>query len=152
MCTICLVHGSFFQTIPIEELIAQSFIQVLQERLTQTGKNLPDEVIQHLTEIFSEKSGFSRVRDVAGSSIKLRFRVMTEVKSEGNILNTKQYPLLADNTLSLIVPYDSKNERQTAWQGIRATFPKVLRRRLRCRALKHPLNGYFYVFQDILRR
>ncbi len=51
-------------------------------------QNLKDLLIS----IFSEQESFSKVRNVDKASVKLRFRVMTEVKAEGNILNSNKYP------------------------------------------------------------
>ncbi len=36
---------------------------------------------------------------------------MTEVKAEGNLLNTKKYPEIKENTISLIVPRHNKKAR-----------------------------------------
>jgi len=63
----------------------------------------------------------SKVRNVEKASVKLRFRILTEVKAEGNILNSIKYPAIKDNTMNFIVPMHIK--------------------------IKHLLNGYFTVFQ-----
>src|SRR6266487_3104653 len=93
---ICLVHGSFFETISVKELISKSFAQVLDEQLVES--DLPQDVKQTLETMFSEQANFSKVRNVENASVKLRFRVMTEVKSEGNILNPRMYPEISDDT------------------------------------------------------
>jgi len=82
---VCLVYGSFFETISIENLISQSFSQVLEERLKESGKEISDELKETLLTVFSQQQNFSKVRNVEKASVKLRFRIMTEVKSEGNI-------------------------------------------------------------------
>ena len=86
---VCLIYGSFFETIKIEELISQSFLQVLEERLKESGEIISDDLKKMLLSIFSQQENFSKVRTVDKASVKLRFRIMTEVKDEGNILNTK---------------------------------------------------------------
>src|SRR3989304_4010399 len=45
---VCLVHGSFFETIQVDELIAQSFSQVLEERLKERGEHFSDEMKNRL--------------------------------------------------------------------------------------------------------
>lgn len=35
---------------------------------------------------------------------------MTEVKTEANLLNTKKYPAIADNTINFVVPYYTEQE------------------------------------------
>jgi hypothetical protein len=59
---VCLVHGSFFETISTQELIRQSFAQVLDEKLA--GTDVSDDVKEQLGDVFSEQENFSRVRNV----------------------------------------------------------------------------------------
>jgi hypothetical protein len=61
--------------------------------------------------MFSEQDSFSKVRDVNRASVKIRFRIMTEAKAEGNILNSEKYPQILDNTLNLVLPCNSKNDK-----------------------------------------
>lgn len=55
---ICLIHGSFFETIEVKELIRQSFAQVLGEKLA--GSSISDEDREKLESVFSEQEDFSR--------------------------------------------------------------------------------------------
>lgn len=142
---ICLVHGSFFETISVTELIRQSFKQVLDENLE--GTDVPSELRTRLDEVFSEQEDFSRVRIVENASVKLRFRVMTEVKPEGNILNAKQYPEIKDNTLNLVVPYHSEDEKAEVLQKVEFVMGGQAMKHINTFSLKHPLNGWFVVFQ-----
>ncbi|MEN9609848.1 MAG: hypothetical protein RLZZ628_662 [Bacteroidota bacterium] len=144
---ICLVHGSFFETLQVQDLISQSFAQVLEERLTQSGQILTDEMKQLLVSLFSEQANFSKVRNIDKSSVKLRFRIMTEVKAEGNLLNNKKYPDIQDNTLNLIVPCHQDDDEKLAKQKM-----LIVSNSLPCKIfkLKHILNGYFLVFQCLI--
>jgi hypothetical protein len=142
---ICLVHGSFFETISTKELIRQSFKQVLDENLE--GADIPSELRTRLDEVFSEQEDFSRVRNVDKASVKLRFRVMTEVKPEGNILNSGQYPELKDNTLNLVVPFHSEDEKADVLQKVEFVMGEKTMKTINTFSLKHPLNGWFVVFQ-----
>jgi hypothetical protein len=146
---ICLVHGSFFETLNTSELIRQSFGQVLDEKLA--GTNVSEEVKEQLSAIFSEQEDFSRVRNVNKASVKLRFRILTEVKPEGNILNPKQYPEVVDDTLNFIVPYHSEEEKAGVLEKMQVVMGKAGMKRLKTFSLKHPLNGWFVVFQTDLR-
>lgn len=142
---ICLVHGSFFETISAKELIRQSFKQVLDENLA--GKEIPDEIRSQLEDVLSDQEDFSRVRNVDKASVKLRFRVMTEVKPEGNILNSTQYPKIKDNTLNLIVPFHSEDEKADVLQKAEFVMGGKAMKSINTFSLKHPLNGWFVVFQ-----
>lgn len=59
-CKIVLVHGSFFETVKVSELIAKSFNQVLKE----TMENSDLEIDKETENLFSEQTSFSKVRNV----------------------------------------------------------------------------------------
>lgn len=144
---ICLIHGSFFETIPVQDLISGSFEQVLEERLEATGLDISDELRQTLLTIFSEQSSFSRTRDVDKASVKLRFRVMTEIKAQGNILSSTQYPHIGDNTLNLLLPCDSDANEEQIKLRTRTAMSTVEYNALKVFRIKHLFNGDFLVFQ-----
>ncbi|MBI4654067.1 MAG: hypothetical protein HY752_03635 [Nitrospirae bacterium] len=147
---ICLVHGSFFETIRIEDLISQSFLQVLEERLKDRGESFDEDVKRKLLTILSEQQSFSKVRDVNKSSVKLRFRVMTEVKAEGNILNLKKYPEIKDNTLNFVLPCHNENEEKEIIRKAESIFSKTELKQFSIFKVKHHFNGYFLVLQTSL--
>jgi len=145
---ICLVHGSFFETISENELIRQSFAQVLGEKFS--GSNISNEDKERLEAIFSEQEDFSRVRNVDKASVKLRFRIMTEVKPEGNILNARQYPEIVDDSLNFLIPYHNEDEKVGIIQKMETVISKNGTQKFKVFSLKHPLNGWFVVFQTAL--
>jgi hypothetical protein len=147
---IVLVHGSFFETVKTNNLISQSFEQVLEERLKEKGLNIGDNIKDLLVDIFSEQESFSKVRNVDKASIKLRFRIMTEVKAEGNILNSKKYPEIKDNTISLIVPRHNKKDEELALKRFASIYSESTLKQFEIFNIKHLLNGYFTVFQQEL--
>lgn len=144
---IALIHGSFFETIQHKELISQSFSQVLNERLLESGLTLTPEIKDLLTTMFTEQANFSKVRLVDKASVKLRFRIMTEVKAEGNILNDKKYPEILDNTLNLVLPYHQESDRTNSLRRMAAVFTESELNGFEEIKLKHHFNGYFTVFQ-----
>jgi len=148
---VLLVHGSFFETIQTSDLISQSFSQVLEERLQQSGLKVNDEIKDLLIVMFSEQENFSKVRTVDKASVKLRFRIMTEVKAEGNILNPKKYPEIADNTISFVIPYYTDQDKEIAIKRMSVVFEKKQLDTLKLLKLKHHFNGYFLVFQKDLQ-
>jgi hypothetical protein len=146
---ICLIHGSFFETISTNDLIRESFSQVLDEGLQD--KDVSDEMRKAIKSVFFRQSAFSRVRNVEKASVKLRFRVMTEVKAEGNILNPTIYPEIKGDTLNLIVPYHSDEEKQRIFLSAEDAMGKNYIQTLNVFSIKHPLNGWFLVFQAPLK-
>jgi hypothetical protein len=147
---VCLVYGSFFETIRTEELISQAFSQVLDERLEQSGENISDDLKEILLTIFSQQQNFSKVRDVDNASVKLRFRIMTEAKAEGNILNSKKYPEIIDNTLNFVLPCDTKEEEEDILRKLKIVFDDDEFSQFNIFTIKHHFNGYFLVVQTPL--
>jgi hypothetical protein len=142
---ICLVHGSFFETIAVKELIQKSFSQVLDEGLVES--DIPPDVKEALGLIFSEQETFSKVRSVENASVKLRFRILTEVKPQGNLLNSRMYPEILDDTINLVVPYQSDEEKSDIISKMNRVMGKRGIQEVREFSIKHPLNGWFVVFQ-----
>lgn len=147
---VCLVYGSFFETISIENLISQSFSQVLDERLKEIGKDISDELKQTLLSIFSQQENFSKVRTVEKASVKLRFRIMTEVKAEGNILNPKKYPEIKDDTLNFILRCHDDEEEKNVRRKLSVVFNESELKQFNIFKIKHHFNGYFLVLQTSL--
>lgn len=144
---VCLVHGSFFETLEEDQLIASAFEQVLRERLEQTGEFLEEEVIEKLKMIFTSQESFNKVRHVDWASINLRFRIMTGVEAQGNILSLKQYPEIRDNTLNLVLPCDGSTDEAAIATKIRLVFEEHELNPLNTFKIKHHFNGYFFVLQ-----
>ena len=108
---VCLTHGKFFETVPVSKLISDSFAQALDERLNELGESLSEPVERKLLNLFSEQQTFSRTRNVNEASVRLRFRIMTEVKAGANILNPNQYSQIGDNTLNFAIRCHNKSEQ-----------------------------------------
>jgi len=149
---VCLVHGSFFETISKEKLISYSFLQVFEERMKEKGKVVNDDLKELIYEVFSEQNNFSKVRNVEKASVKLRFRIMTEVKTEGNLLNSKKYPEILDNTLNLLVPCHCETDEKLIKENFKSVFAKEERKEYKIFKIKHHLNGFFIVFQTSIKK
>jgi hypothetical protein len=145
---VVLVHGSFFETVKVNDLITNSFKQVLQERLEESNLKIDEKTRTILESVFSEQESFSKVRNVENASVKLRFRIMTEVKAEGNILNDKKYPQILDNTLNFVLPSHSDDEDRLNFDKMKLVFGNE---RFEHFHIKHHFNGNFLVFQVKLK-
>jgi hypothetical protein len=144
---VTLIHGSFFETVKSTDLISQSFKKVLNERLQEKKLTINEDVEKLLVDLFSEQENFSKVRNIDKASVKLRFRIMTEVRIEGNILNSTKYPEIKDNTINLIMPCHKKQNENL----ITKHFSKICTiSQFTQLKIKHHLNGYFMVFQQNL--
>lgn len=109
---------------------------------------------QQLLDVFSEQQTFSRVRYVEEASVKMRFRIMTEVKAGANILNPNQYPQIGDNTLNFAVPCHSNTEQNQQYDKMKIAFEEMkcesLFSQMDFFILQHHFNGKFLVFQTQL--
>lgn len=97
--------------------------------------------------IFSQQENFSKVRNVEKASVKLRFRIMTEVKAEGNILNPQKYPEIKDDTLNFVLPCHNDEEEKNILSKAEIVFGKTGLKQFSIFKIKHHFNGYFLVFQ-----
>ena len=151
---VCLTHGKFFETIPVSTLISESFGQALEERLNELGTSLSSSVKQELLNLFSEQETFSRTRSVENAAVRLRFRVMTEVKAGGNILNQNQYPEIDENTLNFAAPCHNEVEQKLHIDRMKTAFEQMnisnLFAQISYFTLQHHFNGPFLVFQTNL--
>ena len=151
---ICLTHGKFFETVPVSTLISESFGQALEERLDELGESLSPSLKHKLLDLFSEQQTFSRTRNVDDASVRLRFRIMTEVKAGANILNPNQYPQIGDNTLNFAVPCHNDTEQNQQYGKMRYAFEEMgyahLFSQVEVFSLQHHFNGKFLIFQTNL--
>ena len=151
---VCLAHGKFFETIPVPTLISESFGQALEERLNELGTSLSPSMKQKLLDLFSEQETFSRTRNIENASVRLRFRVMTEVKAGGNILNQNQYPQIDDNTLNFAVPCHTEEEQKLHIDRMKVAFEQMnvsnLFSQIEIFTVQHHFNGPFLIFQTNL--
>lgn len=147
---VCLTHGKFFETISVSNLISQAFAQVLDERLDELGESLSSKMKEKLLYLFSEQQTFSKVRTVDKASVKLRFRIMTEVIAGANILNPSQYPQINDNTLNFAVPSHDESDRLEHKEKMRIAFEDMnsadLFSQIEVFNLRHHFNGDFLIF------
>lgn len=144
---VCLVSGAFFETISVENLISSSFQQVLEDNLKDSNIKINQDIKNLFQKLFSEQENFSKVRTVERSSVKLRFRIMTEVMAEGNLLNTKKYPEILDDSLNLLFPINSTEEEEDILHKFSLVFSKKEQKEFKIFKIKHHFNGYFLVFQ-----
>ena len=148
---VCLVSGAFFETISVENLISNSFQQVLEDNLKDSNIKINQDIKDLFQKLFSEQENFSKVRTVEKASVKLRFRVMTEVMVEGNLLNPKKYPEILDDSLNFLFPFYSKEEEKDIIDKFNLVFSKKEQKEFKIFKIKHYFNGYFLVFQTALR-
>ncbi|MCY3832631.1 MAG: hypothetical protein OXG85_06415 [Chloroflexi bacterium] len=150
-CKICLVHGSFFETIKVEQLIQQAFGQVLDERLAEEDLDISDELRNLMVRVFSRQDSFSRVRHVDRATVKLRFRIMTEAKKEGNIFNATIYPEIENDTISLVIPCVCQENLAVRLEHLKQAVSTSELDQGKQFVIMHPFNGDYHVLSFPIR-
>lgn len=97
---LALVEGSFFETLPKDQLLEQVWGQILAE----SGMPVSEQpsLIEYLARL--EQTDIARSREIEKASIKPRFRIMAEVHSDANI---HAYPEIPPRTVNLILKRES---------------------------------------------
>ena len=158
-----LVSGAFFDTIPANQVLTNSFEQV-------AAASAPDDmdVSSFTRRLDIRQSHFAKTRRVEGASISVRFRVMAEVDSHANLLSDASYPMIQPNTLTMLahapdLPTPSSAHQSYAWHQA-PTFIQhcsayahlnqafddtdaALKEITRVSILPHLLNGPFFMAQ-----
>lgn len=93
---ISLIEGSFFETLPKEELLAQVWNQVLD-----AGGVMPADR-SHIVEMLASlgQAEIARSREIEGASIKPRLRLMAEVHDDARL---HSYSEIIPRTLNLVI-------------------------------------------------
>jgi len=128
---VCLLHGSFFETVEVDKLIRSAFKQAMRGAAISS-------------KIKYKQSDFASVRRVDKASVSLRFRIMTEARREANILNN--YKAVKDNTLNLILPLHKNSKSELNRINEAATLANIMQPNASLTKIKHPFNGYFWHF------
>jgi len=139
---VSIVDGSFFETIPKENLICQMFLNVLRRHLQQTSTKvspqLParvEQILRHVT----DQTIIASSQDIDKASVRPRLRIMAEVHPEGNP-HSSHYPEVFGRSVNLIMKKDDCGE----------VVGEMIRRRLsaiREFTILHKRNGEHVVFQ-----
>ncbi len=158
---ISLVEGSFFETLPKEELLAQVWDQVL-EACGVTSAERPH-IVESLASL--EQTEIVRSREIRGASIKPRLRLMAEVHDDARL---HAYSEIKPRTLNLVIKrergFDETSlQKEFAKEGIQAEVvadgsAKFLllsegrdKIKLRYFVILHKRNGEHIVLQYALR-
>jgi len=101
-CRISIVQGTFFETIPNQQLLRSLWQEVLQQA------NIPEEqqqqVLDHLAKL--ERDEIAQSRLIERASVKPRLRIMSEVVADAN---PHLYEPISARTVNLILKAPTEN-------------------------------------------
>jgi hypothetical protein len=136
---ICVTHGSFFETVLARTFIAET-VQYASDQALESFLDVMNNLLQ-------QKDLWKRKWTVEGSSINIRFDLALEAKSEANILNSRKYPQIRDNTLNFILPGHDEIANEQYKQWVHEIVDAGRSEKTEPIVVKHLLNGPFLVFQ-----
>ncbi len=154
-----LVSGAFFETVPSEQVLSDAFEQVTEASIPE---HMDAKEIAGYYDV--QQKNFAATRQIEGSSISVRFRVMVQVDAGANLMSSRKYPMIGTNTLTLLLHEDGLSQQGTFdWDDAPATIRECgayvrlnialedvehdLKRLLRVSVLHHPKNGPFFMAQ-----
>ncbi len=156
-CKVCLIHGSFFETVDATENIKSALKNSLDDAMDDSDIENDEEAqraIDRVTSFKWKREHLAKVRKHKDASISIRMRVMSEVIKEADLLNSTQYPAIGDNTLNMIVPAHPESDyaqlKQDAIAKMESAFgveATNLPNDLTVQQLLHLRNGPFVLFQ-----
>lgn len=97
---ISLVEGSFFETLPQDQLLEKVWEQILDASGMPSSEQPP--IIEFLRRL--DQSDIAQSREIDRASVKPRLRIMAEVHSDANL---HAYPEITPGTVNLVVKRES---------------------------------------------
>ncbi len=164
---VVLVNGAFFDTLATDQLLASAASQVAGEASqTKPATTLPN------ANLVVQQSDIEALHEVEGASISVRFEPEFNAVSDVNLLSDDLFPMITDDTLTLLVPEDglpsnTGTTEQYWWcdaptmitscvafvrlQSAYASLKSDLRCLTKLSILRHPISGPFFMAQVTLR-
>ena len=139
---VSIVDGSFFETIPKENLFYQMFLNVLRAHLNKEKIEISQDVLEKVEETLShitDQTIIAGSQIIEGASIRPRLRIMAEVHSEGNP-HSKFYPEITEGSFNLI--FQSSPQVKELEREISTHIPEI-----DVFSIFHKRNGKHIVFQ-----
>ncbi|NQS97005.1 MAG: hypothetical protein HQ591_00980 [candidate division Zixibacteria bacterium] len=140
---ISLIDGSFFETIPTKELIAKTFLSIIQAHQEAKSEKLSDDELKHLESILAfldNHNLISSSKHIDKASVKPRLRLMAEVHPEGNP-HSRFYPEIPARSVNFIFPESDfsflQKEAQINLKNLKQTI------------ITHKRNGKYIVLQYV---
>ncbi|MCS7300200.1 MAG: hypothetical protein NZ556_01405, partial [Fimbriimonadales bacterium] len=95
-CRLSLVQGTFFETLPTPQLLAELWGQLFAQ--ANVPEELQKQVIEYLSQL--DRADIAQTRQVERASVKPRLRIMSEIHREGN---PHTYPEVPPRSVNLIL-------------------------------------------------
>lgn len=147
---VCLVHGSFFETVNCAQVVRKTLDRVMADYGGQHKQRFAPAALDSLARMLSQEIFSNRRRKIAETTVELKLSIRAEVAHEVDILSPAYYPEIKDNTINLVIPYRSKDDFRGAWQYLRSALGEEWANGQK-QIIQHPFNGKFFVLSFALK-
>ena len=141
---ICLVHGSFFQSMKTRAVLQQALSQALEEHLEELS--LSQDQMGLLASICERAILSDQFWKVDRMTVEFNLGIQTPENHGLNILSSFHFRAVQDNTLNFIVPnypIDCHAHRQ---RSLRDALPEQTYKEGKQLSITHPRKGDYFVF------
>jgi hypothetical protein len=114
-CRLSVVQGTFFETIPNQELLKSLWKDLLKQAGVPAEQHM--EILDYLAKL--ERNEVAKSRRIKRAAIKPRLRIMSEVVADAN---PHKYQEIRERTVNLILKAPSKGGRESLEQWILHCF------------------------------
>lgn len=116
-----IIEGSFFETIPKEKLIAETMKEIAKEHLGSAYSSDLGKIFEKINDQAKIARSHSDIKTIINGNEKMasvspRFRIMTEVTSDGN---PHLYPEILERTFNLILQVSPTRQKDNSYQKMR---------------------------------
>ena len=139
---ISIVDGSFFETVPNENLIYQMFLNVLRLHLDRKEIKIPLDILNQIEKALSyvtDQTIIASSQIIEKASVRPRLRIMAEVHTEGNP-HSHFYPEISERSFNFIVEASACDKELTEMISRKVRGIKIF-------TIHHKRNGEHAVFQ-----
>ncbi len=147
---VCLVHGSFFETVKTEQVVRLALVQALSDCMGEDKRAISPELMDLLSRAMAQEVISQQFRRVKNASVAFRLEVDTDVIKKANILDPDYFPAIRDDTINLIIPYGMDEEFRERRRHLKSVLTKEEWAAARKLIIKHPMNGDFFVLSYAL--
>ena len=141
--------GSFFETIPKDDLIHQMLLNVFRGHLENNKAAVPPNVIDQVEERlsqFTDQNIIAASQTIENASVKPRLRIMAEASAEGNP-HSKLYPAIQEKSFNLILEESTYEKRVEEIINKELGNTGAFTGETKMFTIEHKMNGRYIVFQ-----
>ncbi len=141
---ICLVHGSFFQSMKPRAVLQEALSQALEGHLEELS--LSQDQISLLERICAEAILTDQSWKVDRMTVEFNLGIQTPENHGLNILSSFHFRAIQDNTLNFIFPNYPADFHAHRRSSLRDALPSQAYREGKQLSITHPRKGDYFVF------